>query len=348
MNATATAARVTPQNTLMLDRWAARTPFPRWAIVVAFGIFLLILPAALGYLEQVPRLFTDYRAQFVYPFLIVYLLAAGPLVQATREEVAQALRPLIQIDDAEFQTLVDRACSVHPAAELLWFAVGMAVGLTINVFFEPLEADPHLLEIYAYLSRIALFGVFGWAIFVLFATTRLTDVLLRRPLQVDLFDIRPFEPIGRQSLWLALIIIGGILISLFSVSYHNRFLWIEYVITYSGAIVLAVLVFFLNMRGAHRLLAAAKRGQLAFVDRALADAYRRLRAQIAGGLDTLAPATQIHAMAALKQELRAARTWPYNTEMLRTLFISVLMPLFVALARLVPLLLNAADLQLWR
>jgi hypothetical protein len=33
---------------------------------------------------------------------------------------------------------------------------------------------------------------------------------------------------------------------------------------------------------------------------------------------------------------------------LRTLFISVLMPLFVALARLVPLLLNAADLQLWR
>lgn len=33
--------------------------------------------------------------------------------------------------------------------------------------------------------------------------------------------------------------------------------------------------------------------------------------------------------------LKQTRTWPYDTEMLRTLFLSVLSPLFVAIARTV-------------
>ena len=39
------------------------------------------------------------------------------------------------------------------------------------------------------------------------------------------------------------------------------------------------------------------------------------------------------ALAALESRLQAARTWPYNTPMLRTLFVSVLAPGALLLAR---------------
>jgi hypothetical protein len=335
------AGRLTPQDSLMIDRWISRLPLPRWRVVAAIGLVLLITPAVIGYLEDVPQIFADYRAQFVYAFLMVYTLMVIPLVHNTREGVAQSLRPLVQMDEDRFRVLVESACAISPAGELLSLAVGMAVGLAINLLFEPLEENAHRLEVYAYLSRIALFGVVGWTVYVLIATTRLTNVLLRQPLNVDILDIRPFEPIGRQSLWLSLTLIGGAVLSLFSVSYQNQFLWLEYAINYSVVIMVAVLVFFLNMRGAHQVLAATKQRQLQFIDRTLADVYRRFQQLIAEERDTLALATQINAIAAIKQELKAARTWPYNTEMLRTLFISVLAPLFAGLVRLVENLLRS-------
>jgi hypothetical protein len=328
-----TAHRLTPHASLLIDRWLGRLPFPRRWSVAALGVILLIIPAGLGYMEAVPRLLTDYRAQFVYALMLVYVLTVIPLVQNTRESVAQSLRPLVQLDDRQFRKLVDHACRINPLSELWWFGVGMLVGLLINLFFEPLEEKAHLLGVYAYLSRIGLFGVIVWTVFVLFATTRLANALLRQPLAVNILDVRPFEPIGRQSLWLALALIGGLLLSLISVSYQNRLLWVEYAITYSIVIALAVLVFFLNMRSAHQVLAATKRRHLETADQSLADLYRRFQEEMAKERDTFVLATQINAIAAIKQEIKATRTWPYNTDMLRTLVVSALAPLFAALAR---------------
>jgi len=50
------------------------------------------------------------------------------------------------------------------------------------------------------------------------AGTRLTATLLRQPMQVDVFDTAVFEAVGRQSLALALVFIGGITISLLPVA----------------------------------------------------------------------------------------------------------------------------------
>ena len=73
-----------------------------WLIVAALALVLLLMPAILAYLDGVgiARLFDDYRALFIYPLLIAYLLVACHLVvQKTRESVAQALRPLVQLDE---------------------------------------------------------------------------------------------------------------------------------------------------------------------------------------------------------------------------------------------------------
>ena len=45
-------------------------------------------------------------------------------------------------------------------------------------------------------------------------------------------------------------------------------------------------------------------------------------------------ASQINALTAYEQRLKATPTWPYNTGMLRTLFFSILMPLISVMVKM--------------
>ena len=92
-----------------------------------------------------------------------------------------------------------------------------------------------------------------------------------------------------------------------------------------------MLVFFLNMYSTHGLLIATKKRQLTVVDRRIARTYRQLLELDTRGQDTQSVATELNAWAVAKQELMLTRTWPYNTQMLRTLLVSVLMPIVVSL-----------------
>ena len=104
----------------------------------------------------------------------------------------------------------------------------------------------------------------------------------------------------------------------------------EYLIINAAIIALVVAVFYVNTHNVHRVLAATKRQKLESVEHRLARAFYRLEELSAENQDTHAVATELNALAISKQELKAIRTWPYNTEMLRTIFISIVTPLVVA------------------
>jgi len=325
----------TPADSLLIDRWLGRMPRAgRW-IGLAVVLFFLAVPVILAFVDgvSITRLFADFRSLFVYPLLVAYLVAACHLLQRARESVAQAMRPLVQTDEKEFRQVVGRACRVSPIGELAALAVGMLIGLAINVAFEPFEPEPFWIELYSYIARIVIWGAVGWAIYVSFMATRLTNTLLDQPLRVDIFDLRPFQPIGRQSLWLSLMFVGGMMLGLLSSNFGEEELRLEYLITNVSIIILIVLVFFVNTHKVHRVLAATRQQKLESVERHLARAYYRLEELIAEDRDTHAVATELNALATSKQELKMIRTWPYNTEMLRTIFISIVTPLAVALVR---------------
>jgi hypothetical protein len=52
------------------------------------------------------------------------------------------------------------------------------------------------------------------------------------------------------------------------------------------------------------------------------------------GVETGSLAVEINALATYQAQLQAARTWPYNTAMLRTLFFSVLIPVGTLVGRI--------------
>jgi hypothetical protein len=154
----------------------------------------------------------------------------------------------------------------------------------------------------------------------------LIAALHRQLLRIDLFDIKPFEPIGRQSLIIALVFVGGLLLSvLFGLGRRDFLAWPNWLVYIFLALV-PIIVFFLNMRGTHRVLAAEKKRNLDAVERTILQACRTLLARIDAGQETGTLGDEINALVAYEQRLQAARTWPYNTAMLRTLFFSVIIP----------------------
>jgi len=333
---------------MSIERWLLGKPQLLWWAVASFSFALLLVPIVLAQFDGLDtrRLLTDYRAQLIYPFMIAYLVAACRFAQGTRESVARALRPLVQLDEGAFVRLVIQRCGVDPMTELIGFGVGACLGLAINIAFEPVEpTHPFLLAHYAYLSRIMLWGVGGWAVSMAFVTTRLTNMLLRQPMRVEIFDLTPFRPIGRQSLLLSLFLIGGMLLGLLTSNFARQDLRLEYLIVYPVIVALSVAVFVLNTRAVHRLLAAVKRQKLESVGRHLARASERLEELISKDQDTHVVATELNALATVKRELEAVTTWPYNMEMLRAILISaVAPPVLTIIGRVAARVLSAGSL----
>jgi hypothetical protein len=180
-----------------------------------------------------------------------------------------------------------------------------------------------------------MFGLLGWTIYVLMASTRLTAALHRPPLCIDIFDTSPFEPIGRQSLLSALVFVGGIVLGMiFGVGQGSIFAWQTWFMIFVLALV-PVFVFFLNMRPTHRALAAEKGRELEAVGRNIRKACRTLMERVAADESTGSLGAEINALMAYEERLRTARTWPYDTAMARTLLFSVVIPGAASLARAV-------------
>jgi hypothetical protein len=184
-----------------------------------------------------------------------------------------------------------------------------------------------LFPLYWALSMMAMYALLAWIIYLSVASTRDGELLLRQPLRINLFNPAPFEAIGRQGLLLALMFIGGLTISLIlSFRWENLaqpLFWFIYLVL----VLVTLLIFFASMRPAHRVLAKHKDAELAGVRRQLARLGGELMQRMDAGQESAGVAAEFNAVATYEARLQATRTWPYNTNMLRALFFSFLVPL---------------------
>jgi len=153
-------------------------------------------------------------------------------------------------------------------------------------------------------------------------------------MQFDILAPAPFEAIGRQSLLLAMVFIGGITLSLLFTFQDANLSYLEFWMVNLIFVLLVVLIFFLSMRPTHKLLLTEKTRRLEPVQRHINLACQDLVQRLEQGLDPGNLSGEINALEVYEQRLLSARTWPYNTSMLRTLFFSILIPLGSILARL--------------
>ena len=316
-----------------------RSPWP------ALGL-LVFLPAALLAAARVEGSLAGFFAQrrslalFVPPTVIAYILLISPRLARMDAIVVGSFRPLVLLDDESYRRAVWQALRIQPRHEMLAIGAGLVVGLLVSA--SSVAPGFSWLSLVWIVSETLMFGLLAWTVHVSLASSRLSGVLLRQPLRVDPLDTIPFQAVGRQSLLLALVFVGGISLSLVFTLFDaaqasNVGFWLPYLFLASVPIV----VFFLNMYPTHRVLATSRVRELEAVRRQLRSSFHLLLHRLEQKEETGSLPSETCALAVYEKRLLQVSTWPYNTAMLRTLGVSVFLPAVTVLARrLVELLLE--------
>jgi hypothetical protein len=308
---------------------------PLWIRLVV-SLLLLILPFTAAYLDGVLEEFLrlgQWRFFLLAPVIIIYIWLVSPAMSRSEVEVVRSIRPLVPLDDENFNRLVNRESRLNPRHEWLAFGAGAILGL-ISAQASGIDQGTSWLLIYWFLAMAIMYGLLAWVILAAIASTRFNTKLHRQPLRVDILDSRPFEAIGRQSLLLALVFIGGITLSLIITFQPDVISSPAFWLNYLLLVLATMLIFFLNMWPTHQVLAEAKQRELEPLQQHINTACHDLVQQLDQNQDAASLSIEINALVAYENRLLAARTWPYNTTMLRTLFFSVLIPLGSVMARL--------------
>lgn len=265
--------------------------------------------------------------------VIYYIWIVSPIVDRGQAAVVAGFRPITQLDDETFAQIAAEAGRTSPLGEGLALLIGAAAGILIGSTGVQ-GPDIFWLRWYWLAANALMFALLGWTIFGSIHSTRLSAVLQRQPLHFDLFDLHPFEPIGRQSLVLALVFIGGLVLAmLFGLSAENIRMWQTWLF-YIPLALMAVLLFFLNMRGTHAVLAGEKRRLLSLVSARIRQITPSLEQSVVSNQPLPEQAAEFSTLSAYEARLNSARTWPYNTSMLRTLAFTILLPLVIRLITL--------------
>ncbi|MGD2157818.1 MAG: hypothetical protein PVG32_13170 [Anaerolineales bacterium] len=322
-------------NLSLFDRVISR-PRPAWVIVVV-AFVLLLTPFAAAYADGLLNELLDtnhWRGLLIPPSVILYIWIVAPIMGKMESNVISSIRPIVKVDSEEFERLVNQARTMNPRNEIVAIGAGLLFGLLYT--FGNSDTSLSWTTIYWFLFSPAMYALLAWTIYVALAGTRLTTALLGHPLRVDPFDVTPFEPIGRQSLFAALVFVGGITLSLVFVAFESESLiqpafWL----IYAPLLSVPILIFFLNMIPTHRVIAAAKASELEAVRRHILRSCRELLERLERNQDSGKLPAEINALGVYERRLKSTRTWPYNTAMLRTLFFSVLFPIGTVLLRVI-------------
>ncbi len=337
---------ITPST--LVEELVERTRLSWLQIAVIVGLTLILLAAGAAYRDGV---LTDpsnilqasqrvlgwnasgadlWRYLMLYPAISVYLLLTQPILKRLRDGAIKSFRPLVQMDDDGFHRLLARASLFNRRREWLALGVGAVGGIVLG---RPWEYLPLSLTLYAVLSGALGLGLTGWFIYSSLAGTRLFNELQCQPLDINIFDLKPVEPIGRWSLGIALAFIAGTTLSLLlAPTFRIR---LETIIIYGALILSPVLVFFLNMMNTRQAMVAAKKRKLDMVRDNLTAASQALEERAAegqaGDLESLLNA--VAAWVAYEERVKKVPEWPYTNEIRRNLVLSMLLSFAVFLVQ---------------
>ena len=325
----------------LLEKLIERSHLSPLQLTVAVELVLIFFLVGTAYLAGVfpdPSNVNFWRTSLVWPAVIAYALLTTSVSRWLRNGAIQAFRPLVPLDDDDFQRMLAEASIFNRRRE--WLAVSIGAGSIMllggtTTDWASMEPSSWPLTIYGLLAGGLTCGLIGLAIYSSMAGTKLFTELSRYPLNVNVFDLTSLEPIARWSLGTTLTYIGGITLSLLFLP-REAFQAIGLIIMiYLPLTLTAVLVFFLNMNTVHGDMVEAKKHELNVVrdnllalSRALKE--RTARGEIENPQDLL---DAIKAWTAHEEWIRGLPEWPYTAGIKRNLILSLLLPGTVGIIR---------------
>jgi hypothetical protein len=300
-------------------------------------LLLLVLPFVLAELNGARSILINrdtWRTAYFPTVALLYLIAVAPWILWAEQAVSKGLQPLLKAEPKGGEAWAYKGWWRSAAGEWCAFGAGLLAGLLLLIS-QPLP-DLRFWAVWYWIATVLVAcGMLAWLIYAAMGSARATALLHQRIVHEDPFDITPFEPVGRQGLVLATIFAGAVALCVLFIYGRTMFWAWQNIFIYSILVLAAGFIFFIVMWPTHRLLRHAKLQELAGLQRLIGHTMRKLEAQVAQGADTQAIVSEVPVLLTLEQRLKQTRTWPYDTEMLRALFITVLAPLILAGARAV-------------
>lgn len=210
----------------LLEELVERTRVSWLQVTVAVGLVLILLLVGSAFLAGVLAAPFDadyWRVGLLYPVIIVYILLMLPVLKRLRNGAIESFRPLALMDDDEFEHLLAKAPIFNRRLEWLAIGIGIAGGLLLwqpwdyadpSRMWPSFGTRPQWLVLYTLIALGLMTGLLGWSIYSSLSGMRLFTGLQHHPVDINVFDLRPLQPIGRWSLGIALFYIGGNVLSL--------------------------------------------------------------------------------------------------------------------------------------
>lgn len=330
-------ARLSPT---LVNRTLERTGQPWSRVIAGVGVALLLLLVGVHALDGV---FLQSSAAGLSGFellplaVILYVLLAYHLLIPPLTSAVNVFQPLMGVDEEIFHYLVAEKSTLNRRREWLFIGIGALGGLLMGVRLWDGPDYAAWTRLYWLLTAALSLGLLSWGIYASLAYAGMMAELHRLPVQLDIFNPQPLEPIARWSLGLSMLFIGGITLSLLLVPDRQMLVRGEWIVLYSVMLVVPILVFFLTLMSTHNLMAAAKNRELEFVRHELAALFQELKAQRnehhSADMESLS-----HAIAnwlAYEARIEQAPEWPYSADTIRNLLVSTLLPVVAWVAQVV-------------
>lgn len=257
------------------------------------------------------------RTALLAPVMIMYVLIAQNIQRGARERVLRDFGLLLDLKENDYASLLMQLSHLTPLGEAIAFGIGVAIGLWVPLSsgFEPFWWTRRFI----FASSLLMFGTIAWSLYVSFAVTRLINALHLQPLQFNIFDPTFLKPIARRSLNNTFVIIGAITLTILLLP-NQAVQSLQFIALISILLLFTLLNFFLSLQSSHQLMMATKQHELEMVRRHLADEYQTLKNQQAANSDA------ITAWLAYEARIERVPEWLFNTETIRDLGVSVLVP----------------------
>ncbi|MGD2145425.1 MAG: hypothetical protein PVH41_01880 [Anaerolineae bacterium] len=313
----------------LLEALVARSGLPWRGIAIAAGLVLLLLSVVAAYLDGLLTgpISGGYRYLLMAPVLVPYLLLTQPPLRRLREAAIDAFRSLVPFDDERYDRTLAEAPMFNRLRE--WVALGIGAAASPLLTRAAWPFFPLWTKAYVILAGAVLFGLLGWSLYSTLAGTRLFSEARTRPEGVNVFELAFLEPIGRWSLGVALSYVGGITLTLLFLPPPAR--TVETVVMFGLCLLAPVLVFFVNMMSARRIVVRAKRQEMTMVHDGLRAASHAMKAQAAQGdpQEMSVLLGQFTAWVAVEQRVKQVPEWPYTASIRQGLALSLLLPVVI-------------------
>ena len=328
-----------PRSYPLVEALMRRSRLPRpWAITVVAAVLLLLLILA-TFLDGVINDLSTWRFwqnNLEGLVLIIYILVMHPFMWRLRERAIQAFRPLLPLDEDDFNRLAAEVAT--PKRRWEWTSVLIGVGLAVGLgqpWTLPWGPGELWWSVYLVITGALMNGLLAWLIYDTLTGAVRINRLSRRDLKLDIFDTELLTPIAIWSLGISLGFVGGISLSLVFGTQEGLLRW-QSIIMYVILVCVTVLMFFLSMWSAHNAMASAKSRKLAMARKHLAVVSRELEDRTAkgqlGGTEGLS--ATITSWATYQRLVQEAPAWPFNASIIRRLAASIFIPAIVYLIKI--------------